>query len=50
MERRIFLKVVAASATFLAVSPSLIRGNLYAADGTLYHAYEKTQKGINSLL
>jgi Rieske Fe-S protein len=43
MERRNFLKVVAASATFLAVNPSFIRGNLYAADGTLYQAYEKAQ-------
>lgn len=43
MDRRNFLKVVAASATIIAVNPSLIRGNLYAADGTLYRAYEKTQ-------
>lgn len=43
MDRRNFLKVVAASATVVAVSPSLIRGNLYASDGTLYRAYEKTQ-------
>jgi Rieske Fe-S protein len=43
MDRRNFLKVVAAGATVVAVSPSFIRGNLYAADGTLYRAYEKTQ-------
>lgn len=42
MDRRNFLKVVA-GATVIAVSPSLIRGNLYAADGTLYKAYEKVQ-------
>jgi arsenite oxidase small subunit len=42
MDRRNFLKVVA-GATFVAVSPSMIRGNLYAADGSLYVAYEKTQ-------
>lgn len=42
MDRRNFLKVVA-GATVVAVSPSMIRGNLYAADGTLYQAYEKTQ-------
>lgn len=43
MERRNFLKVVAAGATIVAVTPSLIRGNLYASDGRLYTAYEKTQ-------
>lgn len=43
MERRNFLKVVAAGATFLAVNPSFIRGNLYAAEGTLYKAYERAQ-------
>lgn len=43
MDRRNFLKVVAASATVVAVNPSLIRGSLYASDGTLYRAYEKTQ-------
>lgn len=43
MERRNFLKVVAAGATIVAVNPSLIRGNLYASDGQLYVAYEKTQ-------
>lgn len=42
MDRRNFLKVVA-GATVIAVSPSLIRGNLYAADGTLFSAYVKTQ-------
>lgn len=42
MNRRNFLKVVA-GATVVAVSPSLIRGNLYAADGSLYKAYEKVQ-------
>ncbi|DAB39306.1 MAG: sulfur oxidation protein [Sulfuricurvum sp. RIFOXYD2_FULL_44_160] len=43
MDRRNFLKVVAASATVMAVSPSMIRGNLYAADGTLFKAYDKVQ-------
>lgn len=43
MDRRNFLKMVAAGATVVAVSPSLIRGNLYAANGTLYKAYEKVQ-------
>lgn len=43
MERRNFLKVVAAGATVIAVNPSLIRGTLYAADGRLYVAYEKAQ-------
>ncbi len=43
MDRRNFLKVVAASATVVAVNPSLIRGNLYADDGRLFKAYEKTQ-------
>lgn len=43
MDRRNFLKVVAAGATVVAVNPSLIRGNLYAADGRLYKAYEKAQ-------
>jgi len=43
MERRNFLKIMAAGATVIAVNPSLIRGNLYAADGRLYTAYEKAQ-------
>lgn len=43
MDRRNFLKVVAASATVVAVSPSIIRGNLYAADGMLYKTYDKVQ-------
>ncbi|KIM11398.1 MAG: sulfur oxidation protein [Sulfuricurvum sp. PC08-66] len=43
MNRRNFLKVVASSTALVAVSPALIRGNLYAADGTLYRAYEKVQ-------
>ena len=43
MDRRNFLKIVAAGATVVAVNPSLIRGNLYAANGTLYKAYEKAQ-------
>jgi Rieske Fe-S protein len=42
MDRRVFLKVVA-GATVVAVSPSLIRGSLYAADGRLYVGYEKAQ-------
>jgi arsenite oxidase small subunit len=43
MDRRNFLKVVAASATVIAVSPSMIRGNLYAEDGMLFKAYDKVQ-------
>jgi Rieske Fe-S protein len=43
MERRNFLKIMAAGATVVAVNPSLIRGNLYAEDGRLYAAYEKAQ-------
>ncbi|MDD2951343.1 MAG: sulfur oxidation protein, partial [Sulfuricurvum sp.] len=43
MERRGFLKVIAAGATIVAVNPSLIRGTLYADDGRLYMAYEKVQ-------
>jgi arsenite oxidase small subunit len=43
MERRGFLKVMAAGATIVAVNPSLIRGTLYADDGRLYMAYEKAQ-------
>jgi len=42
MDRRNFLKVVA-GATVIAVSPSLVRGNLYAAEGMLFNAYEKAQ-------
>ena len=42
MDRRNFLKVVA-GATVVAINPSLIGGKLYAADGRLYAAYEKTQ-------
>lgn len=42
MERRNFLKVVA-GVTVVAINPSLIGGKLYAADGRLYMAYEKTQ-------
>ncbi|MDP3301163.1 MAG: Rieske 2Fe-2S domain-containing protein [Sulfuricurvum sp.] len=42
MDRRNFLKVVA-GATVVAINPSLIGGKLYAADGRLYVAYEKTQ-------
>lgn len=42
MDRRVFLKVVA-GATVVAVSPSFIRGNLYAADGRLYVGYERAQ-------
>ena len=42
MDRRNFLKVVA-GATVVAINPSLISGKLYAADGRLYVAYEKTQ-------
>ncbi|MDD2829270.1 MAG: Rieske 2Fe-2S domain-containing protein [Sulfuricurvum sp.] len=42
MDRRNFLKVIA-GATVIAVNPSLIKGTLYAADGTLYQAYEKAQ-------
>lgn len=43
MDRRNFLKVVAAGAGVVAINPSLIRGNLYADDGRLYKAYEKAQ-------
>ena len=43
MDRRNFLKVVAAGTTMIAVSPSMIKGKLYAADGNLYKAYEKVQ-------
>lgn len=43
MDRRNFLKVVATSAAVVAVSPSMIRGNLYASDGALYRAYDKVQ-------
>ena len=42
MDRRNFLKVVA-GATAVAVSPGLIGGKLFAADGSLYKAYEKAQ-------
>ncbi|WP_373071078.1 Rieske 2Fe-2S domain-containing protein [Sulfurimonas sp.] len=42
MERRDFLKVVG-GASFIAIAPSLIKGNLYAADGTMYTAYNKVQ-------
>lgn len=43
MQRRNFLKVVAAGATIVAVNPSLIGGKLYADDGRMYVAYEKAQ-------
>ena len=43
MDRRNFLKVVAAGTTLMAVSPSMINGRLYASDGSLYAAYEKVQ-------
>ncbi len=43
MNRRNFLKVVAAGATVVAVNPSLIGGKLYASDGSLFKAYEKAQ-------
>ena len=42
MDRRNFLKVIG-GATVVAINPSLICGNLYAADGLLYAAYEKAQ-------
>ena len=42
MDRRNFLKVVA-GATVVVINPSLIGGKLYAADGRLYVAHEKTQ-------
>lgn len=41
MNRRGFLKVVAGTATLVAVSPSSITQTLYADDGTLYKAYNK---------
>lgn len=43
MERRNFLKIMGAGALVSAINPSLIQGNLYAEDGRLYKAYEKTQ-------
>jgi Rieske Fe-S protein len=43
MERRSFLKIMAAGATIVAVNPSLIGGTLYADDGRLFKAYEKAQ-------
>jgi Rieske Fe-S protein len=43
MDRRNFLKVIAAGSTMMAVSPSMIKGKLYASDGNLYKAYEKVQ-------
>lgn len=43
MNRRNFLKVMAAGATVVAVNPSLIRHELRAEDGRLYKAYEKVQ-------
>ncbi len=43
MERRSFLKIIAAGATIVAVNPSLIGGTLYAADGRMFKAYEKAQ-------
>ena len=43
MERRNFLKIIAAGATVIAVNPSLIRNTLRAEDGRLYKTYEKVQ-------
>ncbi len=43
MERRTFLKVLGSGAAVIAINPSLIGGRLYAVDGRLYVAYEKTQ-------
>lgn len=43
MERRNFLRLSAAGAAAVAVSPSLITQKLYAEDGSLFKAYEKVQ-------
>ena len=43
MDRRGFLKVVGATATVIAIKPSLIRQDLRAEDGQLYRSYEKVQ-------
>jgi Rieske Fe-S protein len=43
MERRNFLKVVAATGALVAVSPSTITGELKAADGSLFQAFDKVQ-------
>ena len=43
MERRNFLKVVAATGAVVAVSPSTITGELRADNGALFQAFEKTQ-------
>lgn len=43
MDRRDFIRVVGASAAFVAINPSMIRGTLYADNGALFKAYEKIQ-------
>lgn len=43
MDRRNFLKIVAAGTAVIAVNPSLIRNELRAEDGRLYKTYEKAQ-------
>ncbi len=43
MERRNFLRLSAAGAAAVAVSPSLITQKLYAEDGSLFQTFEKVQ-------
>ncbi len=43
MERRDFLKVVGTGAAVIAIKPSLIQQQLFAADGSLFKTYEKVQ-------
>jgi len=43
MERRNFLRLSAASAMAVAVTPSLITQKLYAEDGSLFKTFEKVQ-------
>ena len=43
MDRRDFIRVVGASAAFVAVNPSMVGETLYASDGTLFKTYEKIQ-------
>lgn len=43
MQRRNFLKVVAATGAVVAVSPSSITGELKADDGSLFQTFEKVQ-------
>ncbi|QOP44569.1 Rieske 2Fe-2S domain-containing protein [Sulfurimonas sediminis] len=43
MDRRNFLKISGVGGVMMALSPSIIRGKLYADDGRLFTAYEKVQ-------